>query len=363
MVRELTRFDPGIDQLVVRLFAPGELDSHLEAAGIPVEPLGFDSSRAGYNWGPAARSFARVVARFEPDVVQSSLFSANLVAQLATRSSRVPVLSTFTLSGDRDLLRAHQPGASSIKGDLLRGLGGYAARADHVWFRALTHDAAITNCRLLRVDQARAVVIPRGVIAEDLAGESRSRAELGLPQEIPLVLNVGRQAAQKGQAHLLRSFAEILSSTEAHLVVVGREGDASAEVRQLIADLDLAKHVTLVGYTPHVHHYFAHATVFAFASLMEGLGTAVLEAMAAGVPVVAFDIPPVREVADDGRLARLVALGDEADFATALLEVLSGDPGPREMAAAALETIHSEYSVDVVASRVEERLRQVAEDG
>lgn len=360
LVREVTRFESVDEQLVVRLFEKDHLEEGLRAAGIGVAALGLHGSRAGYNWPLAARRLAGVIRRFRPDVLQSSLFSANLVTQLATRSSRLPVLSTFTLSGDPHLLRAYQPGASSRRASALRALSRFTAQPDHIWFRGLTQDAVDTNCRLLGVDPSRAVTIPRGVPRHNRNEGSKSLGELSLPEDVPLVLNIGRQTAQKGHLHLLRAFARVVKETPAHLAVIGREGDASSQMRQAVSDLGLERDVSLVGYASNASDYLNHASVFAFSSLMEGLGTAVLEAMAAQVPVVCFDIPPVREVTDEGRLVTLVDVGDEAGLADEILRAIHREGAIMDKVEPARSWVDTNYSIDAIARKVENLLHQVA---
>jgi glycosyltransferase involved in cell wall biosynthesis len=158
---------------------------------------------------------------------------------------------------------------------------------------------------------------------------------------------------------LLEALARIRAEVPAHLVILGREGDATETIGSAIVRLALDDHVTLVGYTPDVYHYLANASVFVFPSYMEGLGTAVLEALALGLPVVAFDIPPLREATDQGRFARLVEPGDIDGLSQALLAALEKPAA----AAGQTEWIESNYRVDVVATRVEALLRQVASRG
>lgn len=360
LVREVSRFKTTSAQMVVRLFEKDHLEPRLKAVGIDVEALGLRAEQAGYNWPIATRRLRRLIEAFRPDVVQSSLFAANLVAQLATRRSRVPVLSTFTLSGERELLRAYQPGAATWRGEALRRLASYAAQSDHVTFRGLTRETVDTNCDLLRINRDRAVVIPRGVPESRDFDSSEDRADLPLPTNLPLVLNVGRQTAQKGHLHLLRSFALVLKEARAHLAIVGREGDASHQLDRAVSDLALDASVLFVGYSSNVPAYLRQAKVFAFSSLMEGMPNAVLEAMAVGVPVVAFDIPPVVEVTDGGRLATLVEVGDESALAKGIVRVLGGDETILEKAVAAQGWVRAHYSIDAVAERVEARLREVA---
>lgn len=358
MVREITKFASGVDQTVVRLFSADALDGLLASRGIPVVALGLDSSKAGWNWPSAARRLGAVIETVEPDVIHSSLFSSNVVAQMAGRRAGTPVLSTFTLSGDQRLLKAYQPGADSWRASLLRKVAGSSARSDLVWFRALTRDTKATNCGLLGVDPVRAHVIPRG-IPDDLKPDSiKSRHELGMPAGLPLLLNVGRQTAQKGHVSLIEAFAAVRREIPSHLVILGREGDATPQLEEAIGAHGLGDHVTVVDYTPDVAHYMAHASVFVFSSYMEGLGTAVIEALAVGTPVAAFDIPPVREATGDGKFARLVPVGDIAGLVREILATIEtpDDDMVREASTWARDT----YSLERVSRDVQVLLSRVA---
>lgn len=361
LLREVLRFSSGVRQLIVRLFEKDQLSEAVYRVPIPVQSLEMDSKQAGRVWPLAAWRLRQVIHEFEPDVVHSSLFAANLVAQISSRSLNVPVVSTFTLSGDETLLRRYQPGAGSYRAAVLRRIAAFAGRSELVYFRALTQDAKVTNCELLGVSSDRVRVIPRGVPLDFLGPDPKSRKELGLPDATPIILNVGRQTAQKGHVHLIRAFAEVRRKHPCHLVIVGREGDHSQAIHGEIQKQRVKDEVTIVGYTPHVRDYFAHASVFAFPSVMEGLGTALLEAMAAGVPIVAFDIPAVREVTGGGEFARLEPVGDEGALSAALSQELSAPD--RDAVMRAGDFVRANYSIESISSRVEGFLKEVASIG
>ncbi|HEU4894609.1 MAG TPA: glycosyltransferase [Acidimicrobiia bacterium] len=359
MVREITRLGPGIQQMLVRLYPPDQLEPDVLAAGIESVGLGLNSGNSGWNWPAGASRLDRHVAAFQPDVIQTSLAAANLTGQISGRRAGVPVLSTFTLSGDPSLMRRYQPGADLLRAQALRRIEWWSARRDHVWFRALTEDARQTNSAVAGIDPERVTVIPRGVPIPDLETPQPSRADLGLPDG-PLVLNVGRQTAQKGHDDLVKAFSRVRERFPAHLVILGREGDGSASLRAAIDDLGLAEAVTVVPFSDRPFDYYRAADVFAFSSHMEGLGTAVLEAMAAGLPVVAYDIPPVREIAGDPDHATLVPLGDVAALADEIVTVIETRQPALEMASRARAAVMASHSLERVSARLEELLREVA---
>lgn len=360
LVREVVRFSEDVHQLVVRLYSPDGLEGRLTEAGIDTVGLALDSGHSGWNWPAGARRLGRQVERFSPDVIHTSLASANLIGQLAGGTRSTPVLSTFVLSGDPGLMRRYQPGADSWKARVLRKIEQVSARRDHVWFRALTADARDTNAEVAGLDIDRIAIIPRGVPIPDRV-ESPPRAQLGLPEEGVLILNVGRQTAQKGHGDLVDAFAALRDDTPAHLVILGREGDGSSALRTAMSRKGVEDHVTVIPYTERPYDYYMAADVFAFPSVMEGLGTAALEAMACSLPVVAYDIPPVREITGDGQFARLVPVGDSAAFTKALVEAIDDRESSLAVASKAFENVQAKYSLDGVAHRLESRLRELAD--
>lgn len=357
LVREATGFTGDIDQRVVRLFAKNQLDKELEDAGIEVIALGLDSARAGWNLPIAVARLDSVLRWAKPDVIHSSLFTANLVAQTAGRLRRTPVLSTFTLSGNEHLLVRYQPGASSRRAAIMRRVAAQTARGSRVWFRALTRDALATNCELLGVAPGRATVIPRGVPSDLSPSPLATRQELGLPRNGVLLVNVGRQTAQKGHLSLLTAFAEVRRKLDAHLVIVGRQGEATPQIESALGASGLSQHVTMTGYTPDVHQYVANASVFVFSSFMEGLGTSVLEALAIGRPVVAYDIPPVREISGDGELVSLVPVGDSSALAHSIVETIQSGDDDAEIRR---RLVMERFSIDRVSERLQGLLAEVA---
>lgn len=358
LVREIVRFGPSVEQKVVRLYPPADLEPRLEDVGIESVCLELESGNSGWNWPAGIMRLGRLVRDFEPDVLHSSLASANLIAQHAGARAGLPVLSTFTLSGDPKLMRRYQPGADSMPARVLRRIERRSARRPHVWHRALTSDSKDSHCAAGRLDPSRVAVIPRGVPVPE--GPVPTRTELGMPTDVPVVLNVGRQTAQKGHDDLVRAFAAVNATRPTHLVILGREGDGTRRLRQEIADHGVKENVTVIPYTDRPYDYYRNADVLAFPSRMEGLGTAVLEAMACGLPVVAYDIPPVREIGGDTQLATLVRPGDVDALADAVRAMLNDKALSRPMTDAARQYVLEHYSVEAVATQVCELLGVVA---
>ena len=130
---------------------------------------------------------------------------------------------------------------------------------------------------------------------------------------------------------LIEAFAKAVERLpDARLVLLG-DGPELPAVRDLIAERGLSERVELPGPQDDVWPWLAKAHVFALASHYEPLGIAVLEAMAAGLPVVATGVDGIGELVEPGVTGRLVEPGDPAALAAALADVLGNPDAARRM--------------------------------
>lgn len=162
------------------------------------------------------------------------------------------------------------------------------------------------------------VAIDAFVAAAERAERCRLRARLGLDGAEPVLVNVSRLAPGKGHDELVAMMAGVSSSwPQAKLLLVG-DGERRQQIEALVASRGLQERVCLLGSRLDVPELLALADVFVFASESEGFGLAVLEAMAAGKPVVAFRLPTLEEFVEDGRTGILVNPHDRGGFVAAV---------------------------------------------
>ncbi len=151
----------------------------------------------------------------------------------------------------------------------------------------------------------------------------RGRRELDLPADARIVLSVGRLSKEKGHADLIRAMVHVrrMSDLQILLVIVG-DGPERTRLEALCARLDIAGAVRMVGYQHDVSAYYEAADVFALTSQTEGSPNVLLEAMVAGVPIVATAVGGVGEMIHDGENGLLVPSGDEEAIARAIVTLL-----------------------------------------
>jgi len=175
---------------------------------------------------------------------------------------------------------------------------------------------------------------------------------LGL-EEAELLLYVGRLADEKNLDFLLRAFARVVARrSQARLLLVGR-GPRERGLQRLARKLDLGDQVIFTGPVPHseVPHYAAAADLFVFPSLTETQGLVLIEAMAAGTPVVAVEAPASVDVLAEG--GGLLMPAQEDAFAEVVLELLADKPRRRAMGEQAARAVQR-YAIPAAVARLAE---------
>jgi glycosyltransferase involved in cell wall biosynthesis len=154
------------------------------------------------------------------------------------------------------------------------------------------------------------------------------RKELGLPPEDLIVGTVGRLVPVKGHAWLLKSVPRVLAEVpQACFALIG-EGPLAEHLRQLAEELAISRRVMFLGARQDVPECLAALDLFVLPSLNEGMGLALVEAMAMGLPVVATRVGGIPDVVREGETGLLVPPGDEKALALAMLSLLR-DPDRR----------------------------------
>jgi glycosyltransferase involved in cell wall biosynthesis len=154
------------------------------------------------------------------------------------------------------------------------------------------------------------------------------RSELEVPADAILLGNIAQLVEHKGHTHLLEAMALVArEEARAHLVLLGN-GDLEKDLRRQAERLELNGRVTFAGYRPDAARYLPAMDLFVMSSVEEGLGTSMLDAQAAGVPVVATRSGGIPEAIHDGVTGRIVPPAQPAEMARAIVALLR-DPDLR----------------------------------
>jgi glycosyltransferase involved in cell wall biosynthesis len=182
-------------------------------------------------------------------------------------------------------------------------------------------------------------VLVHGIVQEDRpppeGTRERVRKELGLPHGAVVAITVANLRREKDYPNLLYAVQRALARHPQLVVLAVGQGPMAGEVRDLHRELGLGDRVRLLGYRSDVRELLAAADVFVLGSAFEGLPVSIMEAMAAGLPIVATAVGGVPEAVASGENGYLVAAQQPDALAHALVTVAQDDQRRARMAAAA----------------------------
>jgi glycosyltransferase involved in cell wall biosynthesis len=231
---------------------------------------------------------------------------------------------------------------------------GHVIPPDFVRFRACeamvpSRQQLDATVRSFLLDRARVHVVPNGISVEDFAapGREEARKSLGLGTG-PILLCVGRLARDKGFATAIEALARL--DSDARLLVLG-SGPERALLEQTARRTGVSDRVDFLGSKPRaeVAHHLAASDVFVFPTERDEAAPLVpLEAMAAGLPVVASDIGGGAELIESGKNGLLVPPASVDSLARAIDSLLADDALRRRMGEAARERIVERYTIEAM---------------
>jgi glycosyltransferase involved in cell wall biosynthesis len=198
------------------------------------------------------------------------------------------------------------------------------------------------------VPEAKTVTVHEGidVARVQAAPPATLHEELFLPHQAPVVGNVAALVPHKGQRHFVEAAAQVVRQVPDARFVIAGEGELRAALERQIKDHRLEKHVLLAGFRPDVLPLHKAFDIFVLSSITEGLGTSLLDAMAAGKPIVATTAGGIPEVVVDGVNGFLVPPRDHDGMAAAIVRLLK-DPALRHrMGAAGLARVRDQFSAE-----------------
>jgi glycosyltransferase involved in cell wall biosynthesis len=325
------------DVHVCALTRGGPLLKSLESAGIPTTVI-------GKRWKldpPAWWRLRRHVAALRPDLVQTWLFAANAYGRAAATSTGVPRIVASERSVD-PWKRWHELA-------LDRRL---ASRTD----RIVVNSTGVSDFYIGHgLPREKFVLIPNGIDPSEASSNrlplSRDAllAELELPADARLVIAVGRLWPQKRVDDLIAALGILkMFRHDIHLLIVG-DGPLRQRLERFRDDLEL--HVHFLGHRADVPQLLPLCDLMCLASGYEGLPNVVMEAMLAGLPVLASDIPGNRDLIVSEQTGQLVPVGDRPAWARWINKLLDERNLASHLAGAAGERVRTEFTVERMVAR------------
>jgi glycosyltransferase involved in cell wall biosynthesis len=307
----------------------------------------------------ALLTLVRLLRRQRPAIVHTHTSKAGFIGRLAARLAGVPAI-------------VHQPHGHIFYGYYGRAVTGFYVALERIAARwsdrliTLTDREIDEHLALGIGRRAQFVTVPSGVPTAELRARApqraAARAALGLPPDAFVVAALGRLVPVKGFDLLVEAMPALLAAVPgAHAVVIG-DGPEEAPLASLAERLGVAARVRWHGASADPVAILAAADVLAAPSRNEGMGRALVEAMALGVPVVGTDVGGIPSVVGDDAAGRLIPPDDVPALAAALIE-LGRDESVRaklsEVARARAEAFSTEVAdalmLDLYAALVREK--------
>jgi glycosyltransferase involved in cell wall biosynthesis len=328
---------------VCALTRGGPLAEELAAAGIPVVVI-------GKRWKLDPQAFWRLreqVARFQPDLIHTWMFAANAYGYAVARACGVKNV----VAGQRCVDPWKSRPQLAIDRILARRCRRVVVNSEGVRDFYVQHGTPAEQLQ----------VIANGVALPDPPAATRRQllAELELPEDSRLIGLVGRLWPQKRAKDAIWA-ADLLKviRNDVHLLVIG-DGPHRDRLRRFRDQVRIVDKVHFLGERGDVPRLMPHFDVLWSTSGYEGQSNAILEAMAAGVPVVATDIPGTRELVLPDVTGFLVRVGDRAGFAKYTERVLNDSALATRLSIAARHRAESEFSVQKMIARHAELYREL----
>lgn len=333
--------------LVCGSIEPGEGDMSYYAAQHGVTPVVVPELSRALNPLRDLRTLWtlwRLIRREQPDVVHTHTAKAGFVGRWAAKLAGVPVI------------------VHTFHGHVFEGYFGPRKTRLFLILEQLTSrisDVILTLTEGLRRELAdkyrvtrreRITVLPLGLDLQPFADTPRKpgsfRQAWNIPADAPLVGISGRFVPVKNHALFLEAAALIRAQRpDAHFVMVG-DGELRAEAEAQIAALGLGGAVTITGWQRDLTTAYADMDVFVISSVNEGTPVTVIEALAAGCPVVATQVGGLPDLLEGGRFGALTPSGDADALASAVLKTLDSPPDTTEAQRAMLDR----YGIDRLVS-------------
>lgn len=339
MVRGLDRrrFAPAVCVLGER----GPMGEEMERAGIQVTALEmFNRGARLIRLVPQLRS---LLVERGVCIVHTHLYHGNYYGRLAAFAAGVPVTVT-SVHNVYDRVKRHR---RVINRWLARRTDAILAVSETVRQDILRWDG---------VPAEKVRLLPNGIDLDPFlapADREAARRALALPPGLPVIGTVGRLEVQKAQDVLLRAVAVLRrAGTDAVLLLVG-DGREREPLQALATSLGLRQRVRFLGTRRDLPLLYAAMDVFALPSRWEGMPLALIEAMAAAIPVVATPVGGVPSVVEDGATGHLVPAEDVEALAAALAGALRDPATSRALAAAGRIRVMEMCSVEAMVRGLE----------
>jgi glycosyltransferase involved in cell wall biosynthesis len=283
---------------------------------------------------------AQSLRRLNVSAIHAHGYKATVAGYVAHAVNRTPILATCHLWFEDSQTKWTYRLLAQVERRLYKRLDHVVAVSDPIAQRLRSWGVA--SQRLTVISNGIAMDVPRATDTE----RRRLRTDFGIPQDAFVILNIGRLAEQKAQADLIEAAAVVRNThPEVSLSILG-EGHLRRPLEERIAALGLGDTVRILGFKSNTHEYLAAADAFVLPSINEGLPIALLEAAAAGLPIVCTPVGAIPDLLAPGKSALFVPVHSVPDLAAAITRLVENPALGQSLGRQVRAAVERQYSLD-----------------
>lgn len=282
----------------------------------------------GKSWIGKSIGLLQLMREWKPKIVHSVLLYANFFCRAIRVVHRAPIFIESLVNRTYDESRFRDPKVNNRALKMFRLADRFSQKWGVDYFHAVTKDIAIHFGEHTSTPAGRVSVVYRG--RQPMA--FNHSAKQSSPGSGPIVfLSAGRHEYQKGHIHLLIAYKQFLQEYpgQSSLLVAGRQGSETGLLEKYIAENGLTGKIQLLGHRDDLKDLMATADVFVLPSLFEGIGGVLIEAEAAGLPIICTSLDGLKEVVEENKNALTVEPAQPHLLKEAMVR-LANDPTLRQ---------------------------------
>jgi len=333
-----TRFTPRVCVLQEKNGNP--MAAKIEQLGVPVDLLPIPKLRTP----SGIPQLRRYMQQHQIDLVHTQLEFANILGTLAARWQHIPVVCTLHTFDDLD-----QADRSAWH---IRLMWAVLRRFSNRII-AVSEEIRQHHLRLARFSPDRTVTLYNGIDLSRFQQQATDvRTGLNIPQDAPLLLTVAVLRQPKGIQYMIEALPSILTAvSNAYYVVVG-DGAYADALQQAAMQHGVADRIIFTGVRHDIPDLLAASNIFVLPTLLDALPTVLIEAMAAGKPIVASGVGGVPEIVEDGRNGLLVSPAQPQELAASCIQLLQNPTQAHQMGDAGQQIAADKFDIHKQVARL-----------
>ena len=336
LLKLLRILDTALVESHVIYFASGSLEDEYLKTGAELHLISRGNGSFPLKLFRIIRKFRQCVRQLQPDIIHSQLPQTNLLTCFALRGFNVPIVVS-----ERGLGETRPFWEKIIRKSAYRRADSFITNSPVTAERMSKREGVPASS--IHVVNNVVEIRPNSGNQTHVEQNGNSTLNMGIT-----VIAIGGLRPIKGFSILIEAMSLLKRSFPGCRLLIAGEGPDRIHLETLINNLGLSQDIELLGYSENVTELLASSDVFVSSSISEGQSNSILEAMAAGIPIVATSVGGTTSLLENGHAGILVPPEDSQGIANALLEIIEDSSASVARVARALEIIRRKHSPEAI---------------